>query len=48
MAKFNYKITIVVFKVYIIRFENRLKGLFAEGNVLDVQIQQQLEGLKYG
>lgn len=28
-------------------FENRLAGLFAEGNRLDVEIQKQLNGLKY-
>ena len=37
----------VVFKEKISGFEDRLSGLFAEGNVLDFEIQKQLKGMKY-
>lgn len=48
-VKIDYvDITAEEFKEQMAGFENTLSGFFAEGNHLDVKIQKQLEGLKYG
>ena len=48
-VKIDYvAITAEEFKEKMAGFEDRLSGLFGEGNVLDVEIQKQLKGLNYG
>jgi type I restriction enzyme M protein len=47
-VKIDYvDITAEEFKEKMEGFENRLSGLFADGNILNVKIQEQLKGLKY-